>query len=92
MPGNHKSAAFALVLVHGPGKDIVQRVDLALDAATVPDVDERKLRGREDVAGHNHVRGAKVDDAVAIGHRVALPEHLDRFVVVKRPSTFFQAN
>jgi hypothetical protein len=80
------------VLVHGPGKDVVQRVDLALDAATVPDVDERKLRGREDVAGHNHVRGAKVDDAVAIGHRVALPEHLDRFVVVKRPSTFFQAN
>jgi hypothetical protein len=34
-------------------------------------------------------RGAKVDDAVAIGHR-ALPEHLNRFVVVKRPSTFFQ--
>jgi hypothetical protein len=64
-------------------QDLVERPDLALDRAAVLQVDDRVLRGGEDVARHDHVRAAEVDQAVAVGHRVLLVEELDGVAVVE---------
>ena len=77
VPGNDDGPAFSLVLVDRPGQRVVERPDLPIDAAAVVDVDERILSRREHVAGNDHISASEMDDAVAIGDGVLLPEQLD---------------
>ena len=79
---NDHRAALSFVLENGPIQDVVQRVDLALNAAAVFDIDERKLRGVEDIARDDNVGLTEVNDAVAIGDRVRLVKNLDGVSVV----------
>src|SRR5262245_1739849 len=61
--------------------EAVQGVDLALNAATTSDVDEREPRRVQDVAGNDDVGSSKKDDAVAVRVRGGLVQDLDALVV-----------
>src|SRR3972149_4259294 len=62
-------------------EDAVERVDDAREAAAPHGVDDRIARRQKHVAGHDHVRSAKVHHAVAVGMGRRLMEDLKRFAV-----------
>src|SRR5665213_345375 len=63
--------------IHEP----VERVDFALHAAAARDVDDRKPRRVEHVARCHDIGSAEEDDAVTVGVRRRLMQHLDAFSV-----------
>ena len=71
------------MLVVGAVEDVVERLDLAVDAAAVLRVDHRIAREIEDVARDDHVGAPEHDDAVAVGDGVRLVEQLDAVVVMR---------
>ena len=67
MSADEHRAAFGAKLGDRHVDQAVQRREHALDAAALLEVDLRKRRHAEDVAGGEHVRPAEIDDAVAVG-------------------------
>ena len=57
-----------------------------LEVAAVLRVDHRIAREVEHIAGDDDVRSAEEDDAVAIGVRGGLVQHLNRFAVEEQRS------
>ena len=80
-PGHDHRAALLVVGGHRQLDDPVQRGNHAVDAAALRPVEHRIADGREHVAGHDHVGPPEEDDAVAVGVRVRLVQHLHRLVV-----------
>ena len=75
MAGNHKRAAFLQGRWHGELDNAIQRIDNSLDAAAAIQIDDRVTGGHKDIAGTDHVRTAKEDQAVAIAVRRRLMKH-----------------
>ena len=88
--GNDDRAAFALMLVDRAGRMSLSALISPWTRAAVVDVDERVLRRREHVAGNDDVGATEVDEAVAVGDGVVLPEQFNRVAVVERPSPFLE--
>src|SRR5438093_4587158 len=90
VPRNDQGPAFLLVFVNGLFEDVVETIDLALQAAAVFQIDEGVLRGGEDVTGDDHVGAPEMHDTVSIGHRVRFPKGFNAFVVVILSSASLQ--
>src|SRR5580765_8611012 len=67
-------------------KDGVECIDLALNTASVADVNKRILRGIKDVASDDDVSTPEVDDAVAIGGGLRHVKHFDAVAIVELPT------
>src|SRR5262249_2732565 len=68
---------------NGEIQEAVQGIDFSLNAAALLNVDDRKARHVEDIAGYHHVRAAKQYHAVAIAVGRRLTHDLNRLAVEK---------
>src|SRR5437867_8349662 len=71
-------------------EDVIESLDLALQAAAVFQIDKGVLCGSENVPGDDHVGATEMHDAVSIGHRVLFPKRFNAFVVVILSSATLQ--
>jgi hypothetical protein len=78
---NDVGSTFLQPLRHGDVEDVVHAIDQTLNTATVLRVDHRIRRRHEDIAGHDHVRMAEVDDGIAAGVRGRRMLEKDRFAI-----------
>ena len=79
--GDHHRAALLPVHRNDQIHDLLQPRDEALNIAARGDIDHGIRRGREEVAGADHVRLAEENDAVAIRMRVGDVDDLNAFAV-----------
>jgi len=61
--------------------DPVQRGDGALDATAALQINDRVIRGGEDIAGRDHIGAFEVNNTVAIGMRCWLMQYVDAFAI-----------
>src|SRR5262249_9725951 len=90
MPGNDPGATVFVMLIYGSIQNEVERANHSLNAAAVFHIDKWILRGREDVAGDNHIGTPEMDNTVAVRRCVRHGEDLYRFPVVVLPSSIFK--
>ena len=71
LPRNDVGATFVLVTGHGHIEDIVQGVNLALNAAALIEIDEGIRGGEENIAGDDHVRLPENHQTISVRTRFA---------------------
>src|SRR6202012_5689746 len=85
MSGDDQRAALFIVLINSSVQNVVERLNLSLNAATTLEIDFRVSSGGKDITGCNHVGAAEMHNGVAVGDCVGLVKNLYRFSVVKLP-------
>ena len=92
MSRNDHGAAILVVHVDGLVENKIERLNLALQASAVLYVDERILRGGEDVTCGNNVGTPEVHNAIAVCTCILQGEDLHRFAIVVFPAAVFKVS
>src|SRR5580698_7256603 len=81
MSWDHHGPAFLAVYGDDHVHDLLQRIDGALNTAASGQIDDRIVRGGENIAGADDIGTAKEHDAVTVGMGRGLMQNVDSLAV-----------